>query len=129
MQSAKQIWTGRMISWFAILFFTFDGVTKMLKVPQVIESTAQLGIPERQIVGIGILLLACTLIYMIPQTSVFGAILLTAYLGAAVAIHLRSGSPLFPIIFTVTFGVLVWLGLYLREPRLYALVPLKKSDG
>jgi hypothetical protein len=129
MQSTKQIWAGRIISALTVLFFIFDGVTKMLKVPQVIEASTQLGYSESQIVGIGLLMLACTAIYLLPQTAVLGAILLTAYMGGAVATHVRAGSGVFPIVFSVIFGVLVWLGLYLREPRLHALVPLKKSNG
>lgn len=117
------------LSALAVLFFIFDGITKVLKIPQVVQATQDLGYQESHIMGIGILMLVCTLIYVIPQTSIFGAILLTAYMGGAVATHVRAGSGLFPIVFSIIFGVLVWLGLYLREPRLHALVPLKKNNG
>jgi ABC-type Fe3+-siderophore transport system permease subunit len=116
------------ISTFAVLVFLLDGATKVLKIPQVVQANLDLGYQESHVVGIGILMLVCTLVYIIPQTSVLGAILLTAYLGGAVATHVRAGSPLFPIIFTITFGLLVWLGLYLREPRLHVLVPLRKAS-
>ena len=129
MQSTKQIWAGRIISSLAVLFFIFDGVTKMIKIPQVVEATVQLGYLESHTAWIGILMLVCTAIYVIPPTSVLGAILLTGYLGGAVATHVRAGSGVFPIVFTLIFGVLVWLGLYLREPRLNALVPLRKDNG
>ncbi len=119
---------GYVISTLAVLFFIFDGVTKVLKIPAVVQSNLDLGYQESQVAGIGILLLVCTLIYVIPQTSILGAILLTAYLGGGVATHVRAGSPLFPILFTIIFGVLVWLGLYLREPRLRELAPLRKRN-
>ncbi|MEZ4712729.1 MAG: DoxX family protein [Caldilineaceae bacterium] len=124
--STGALWTGRIISALAVLFFLFDGVTKVIKIPQVIESTVQLGYQESHVVLIGILLLLCTAIYVIPQTAVLGAILLTGYLGGAVATHVRAGSGAFPIIFTIVFGALVWLGLYLRNPKLRELVPFQK---
>ncbi|MEZ4657817.1 MAG: DoxX family protein [Caldilineaceae bacterium] len=124
--STGALWTGRIVSALTVLFFIFDGVTKVIKIPQVIESTVQLGYQESHIVLIGILMLLCTAIYVIPQTAVLGAILLTGYLGGAVATHLRAGSGAFPIIFTIVFGGLVWLGPYLRNPKLRALVPLQK---
>jgi hypothetical protein len=101
-----------------MLFLAFDGVSKLMKVAPVLEASEQLGIPVHTIVGIGIVLLGCTAIYAIPRTAVLGAILLTGYLGGATAIHVRAGSGAFPIVFAVAFGVLVWLGLVLREPRL-----------
>ncbi len=128
MQSGKQIWAGRVISALAVLFFIFDGVSKVMKIPQVVQSNLDLGLGENLVLPIGVLMLLCTLIYIIPQTSVLGAILLTAYMGGAVATHVRAGSGTIPILFSVVFGMLVWLGLYLREPRLWALVPLKKSE-
>jgi hypothetical protein len=73
-------------------------------------------------VGIGIVLLVCSAIYAVPQTAVLGAILLTAHLGGATAIHVRAGSGVFPIVFSIAFGVLVWVGIVLREPRLWAIL-------
>jgi hypothetical protein len=87
----------------------------------------QLGFPESVIVGLGIVLLACVILYVIPGTSILGAILLTGYLGGAVASHVRVGDPLFShVLFPVYLGVLVWGGLFLREPRLRQLMPLGK---
>ena len=126
--SKVALWAGRVITALVVLFFIFDGVTKVIRIPQVIEASVQLGYTESQIVGIGILLLVCTAIYLLPQTTVLGAILLTGYMGGAIATHVNAESGLFPISFSAAFGVLVWLGLYLRTPRLHALLPLKKSE-
>jgi hypothetical protein len=112
------------MSGLAVLFLIFDGVGKVLQVAPVLEAQAQLGIPESLTVGIGILVLVCTAVYVIPATSVLGAILLTGFLGGAVAIQLRAGAPLFNLIFPIIFGALVWGGLYLRNERLRALIPL-----
>lgn len=119
-------WGSRIITALIVLFMIFDGVTKIMKVPQVMEANVPLGIPEGQIPGIGILLLVCLAIYLIPQTSVLGAILLTGYLGGAIEANLRAQMGAFPLLFGATFGVLVWLGIYLREPGLHSLIPLKR---
>jgi hypothetical protein len=104
-----------------------DSVMKLLKLEVVVKTTVQLGFPERVIVGLGIVLLACVILYVIPGTSVLGAILLTAYLGGAVATHVRVGDPLFThVLFPVYLGGLVWGGLFLREPRFRQLMPLRK---
>jgi hypothetical protein len=110
-----------------VLFLTFDGVAKLFKPAPVLEASSELGIPESAIPGIGIVLLTCTVVYVIPATSVLGAILLTGYLGGAVATHVRVGGPVFPIVFPVIFGGLVWLGLFLREARLPALIPVRRA--
>jgi len=91
---------------------------KLFKPPVVVESTLQLGYPESAIVGIGIILLACTILYLIPRSAILGAVLLTGYLGGAVATHVRVKGPWFNILFPVIFGCLVWGGLYLRDRRL-----------
>jgi hypothetical protein len=122
--SKGSLWAGRILSGIVVLFMVFDGVTKVLKAPQVIEAFARIGFPETTIVGIGISLLVWTALYLIPGTSVLGAILLTAHLGGATAANVRAGSPLFNTCFPIIFGVLVWLGLFLRESRLHALIPL-----
>jgi hypothetical protein len=119
------LWTGRAISGLVVLFMIFDGATKVMKVQQVIAATIRIGFPVTTIVGVGVTLLICTALYVIPRTSVFGAILLTGYFGGATAANIRAGSPAFDTIFAVTFGVLTWLGLYLRERRLRELVPLR----
>ena len=128
MPSNKAIWTGRVISGLCVLFLLFDGTAKVLLVAPVREACAELGIPEHTVSGIGILLVVCTALYAVPRTSALGAILLTGYLGGAVSTHVRVGGPAFPVAFATLLGVLVWLGLYLREPRLRALVPFR-SDG
>jgi len=123
--SKGRLWTGRIISVLVVLFLLFDGITKVMKVKAVLDASAQLGYPVSTIVGIGITLLVCTAFYVIPQTSVLGAILLTAYLGGAVATQVRVGSPMFETLFPIIFGVLMWAGLFLREGRLRALIPLR----
>ncbi len=116
------IWAGRIISALAILFLAFDTIIKVLNLPPAVEATTQLGYPASLVVGIGLLELACLVIYLIPRTSVLGAILLTGYLGGAIATQVRAGSPLFSVVFPVIMGALIWGGLFLREERLPALL-------
>jgi len=124
--SKKMLWTGRIVSAVVVLFLLFDSVIKFIKPAPVIEASAHLGLPDSLVVVLGIVLLACTAIYAIPRTSILGAILLTGYLGGAVATHLRIGDPLFSqALFPVYMGVLLWGGLFLREDRLRALIPLR----
>ena len=119
--SKGTLWAGRIISGLPALFLLLDGVMKLFKPAFVVEATVKLGYPENVIIPIGAVLVVCTILYLIPKTSVLGAILLTGYLGGAVATHVRTGESLFSIVFPVIFGVLVWLGLYLRDARLRAL--------
>lgn len=114
----SRLWAGRVLSTLAVLFMVMDGVMKLFKPAFVVQATTQLGYPESTIVGIGIALLASTLLYAIPQTAIFGAILLTGYLGGAVASGVRTGGPLFNILFPAVFGVIVWASLVMRNPRL-----------
>jgi hypothetical protein len=123
--SKKMLWTGYIMSALPSLFLLLDGVMKLFKPAFVVEATVQLGYPEDVIVGIGIVLLASLALYVLPRTSVLGAILLTGYLGGAVASHVRAGEGAFPVLFPVVFGMLLWGGLYLRDARLRALVPLR----
>ena len=123
--SKKMLWTGRIISALPVLFLLMDGVMKLFKPRVVVEATVQLGYPESVILGLGIVLITCTVLYIIPPTSVLGAILLTGYLGGAVATHVRVGEGLFPVLFPVILGVLIWGGLYLRDERVRTLVPLR----
>jgi hypothetical protein len=118
---------GRILSWLAALFLLFDGVTKLFKPAFVVEATVRLGYPERVIVGIGVVLVLCTVLYLIPRTAVLGAILVTGYLGGAVATHVRAERSWFEIVFPIIFGVLVWAGLVLRDERLRALIPLRDA--
>jgi len=121
-----QLWAGRIISILPALFLLIDGIMKLVKPAVVVDATVKLGYPESTIVGVGIVLLACTILYLIPRTSVIGAILLTGYLGGAIATHVRVGDPVFPVIFPVILGAMLWGGLYLRNERLRALVPFAR---
>jgi hypothetical protein len=123
--SKKMLWTGYIISALPALFLLMDGVMKLFKPVFVVEPTVRLGYPESVIIPIGIVLVVSTVVYLVPRTSVLGAILLTGYLGGAVATHVRVGEGLFPVLFPVIFGALLWLGLYLRDDRLRALIPLR----
>ena len=123
--SKGSLWAGRIISGVVVLFMIFDGVGKVIKLPPVIVATVRLGFPESTIVGMGAALLTSTALYVIPPTSVLGAILLTAYLGGATATNVRIGSALFNTCFPIIFGVLVWIGLYLRDSRLRTIIPLR----
>jgi hypothetical protein len=123
--SKAMLWTGRIISGLAGLMLVLDSVGHLMKPAPVVEAFARLGYPLSASVGIGVLLLICTAIYLIPRTRVLGAILLTGYLGGAVSTHVRAGSSTFEIIFPVIFGGLAWLGIYLRDARLRALIPLR----
>jgi hypothetical protein len=125
--SKGRLWTGRIMSALPALFLLIDGVGKLVKPAPVVQGTLQLGYPESVLLGLGIVLLSCTVLYVIPRTAVLGAILLTGYLGGAVATHVRVGSPLFShILFPVYLAVLLWGGLYLRDGRLRALIPLRR---
>ncbi len=124
--SKKGVWTGRVLSGLVVLFLIPDGIIKFIKPAPVVDAFAHLGLPLSLANTIGILLLVCTAIYAFPRTAVLGAILLTGYLGGAVATHLRAGDPLFShVLFPTYLGVMLWLGLYLRDERLRALVPLR----
>jgi hypothetical protein len=125
--SKGKLWTGRIMSALPALFLLVDAIGKLVKPAPVVEGTVQLGYPESVLLGLGIVLLTCTVLYVIPQTAILGAILLTGYLGGAVATHVRVGSPLIThILFPVYVAVLVWGGLYLRDERLRALIPLRR---
>jgi hypothetical protein len=119
-------WTGAIVTGLTVLFLLFDGVTKVVAVPQVVDASTKLGIPRDEIAAIGAVLLACVTIYVIPRTALLGAVLLTGYLGGAIAIHVRAASGAFPIVFSAVFAVLVWVGLVLREPRLFWLILLRQ---
>src|SRR5262245_53045247 len=116
--ATKKLWAGIVISALPALFLLFDGVMKLVKPPIVVETTVQLGYPESVILGLGIVLTACTVIYVIPRTAVLGVILLTGYLGGAVATHVRAGGGPFEILFPVIVGALLWGGLSLRDERM-----------
>jgi hypothetical protein len=123
--SNKRLWVGRIMSGLPTLFLLMDGGMKLYKPRVVVEATVQMGYPESAIVGIGVVLLLSTLLFLLPRTSIFGAILLTGYLGGAVASQVRVSAVPFNIVFPVVIGVLLWGGLWLRDRRLQALLPLR----
>jgi hypothetical protein len=123
--SKTSLWIGWIISGLCILFLLFDAIMKIIKEEHSIKGSVQLGWPEHAIQSIGIVLLICTILYLIPKTSILGAVLLTGYLGGAIAIMIRAEQPLY---FALVFGLLVWLGLYLRDKKLHAILPLRKED-
>ena len=127
--SKGKLWGGRIVSWLPALFLLVDGVMKLFKPAVVVEATVKLGYPENTILPLGIVLTVCTILYLIPRTAVLGAILLTGYLGGAVATHVRVGEGLFPISFPIIFGVLLWGGLYLRDNRLRTLIPINQEGN
>ena len=121
---------GRVLSAIAGLFLTFDSIGKVLEVPAVIEGSAQLGYPPRTVFSLGVILLLCVAAYVIPRTSVLGTVLLTGYLGGAVATHVRVGSPLFThTLFPIYVAAFVWGGLLLRDARLRACVLRREREA
>jgi len=121
--SQGALWTGRVLSALPALFLLFDGAMKLVKPDFVVKATVDMGFSESVILPLGIVLLVCTVLYLLPSTSVLGAILLTGYLGGAVATHVHHGDGLFEILFPVVFGALLWGGLVFRDARLRSLVP------
>jgi uncharacterized membrane protein YphA (DoxX/SURF4 family) len=119
----KLIWAGYILSALPALLLLFSGVMKLVKPPSVVEGFTHLGYDQSLALGIGIVELLCTILYLIPRTSVLGAILLTGYLGGATATHLRIDEPFYG---AVLLGILVWGGLFLRDARLRVLIPLRK---
>jgi hypothetical protein len=124
-ESKALLWTGRIMSALPALFLLVDGAMKLVKPEVVVKATVELGYAESVILPLGVVLLTCTVLYLIPQTAVLGAILLTGYLGGAVATHVRVGHGLFEILFPVALGALLWGGLVLRDGRLRTLLPLR----
>lgn len=125
--SKRRLWTGRTLSGLAVLFLVFDAIVKFTKIAPVVDAFAQLGYPIGLAPTIGSIALICVILYVIPRTSVLGAILLTGYLGGAIASQLRIGSPLFShVLFPIYVAALIWGGLYLRDEQLSALVPVRR---
>ena len=120
--SNKRLWAGRILSTMPALILLVDGAMKLVKPEVVIRATVELGYAESVIIPLGIVLLACTILYLVPRTSVLGASLLTGYLGGAVATHVRAGQGPFEILFPVVFGALLWGGLALRDIQLSAVL-------
>lgn len=124
--STTMMWTGRIVSGVAILFLLFDSVIKVLQLPPAVEATVRLGYGENLVLGIGLLQLACLAVYLVPRTSILGAILLTGYLGGAIATHVQNGSDMFSLVFPVLIGALIWAGLYIRDQHLRSIVPFRR---
>ncbi|MES2508309.1 MAG: DoxX family protein [Pseudomonadota bacterium] len=125
--SKPALWAGRILTGLVLLFLAMDITIKFMGVPEVAQAMTQLGWPVTSAVPLAVLLLACGLLYAIPRTSILGAVLLTGYLGGAIATHVRINDPLFThTLFGVYVGVLMWLGLWLRDERLRALMPWKR---
>jgi hypothetical protein len=120
------IWTGRVLSAIPVLLLVMSGVFAVVSKQQVAEGMSKFGYPESKVFLIGVLEIGCALIYAIPRTAVLGAILMTGYLGGAVATHVRIGDPGYPT--AIVAGILVWAGLYLRDARLRALLPLRRPQ-
>jgi len=119
---------GRTLSTLAVLFLGLDALAKLLQLPPVVAGTAELGYPSSAVLVIGLLEAVCVAAYVLPLTSVLGALLLTGYLGGAIATHLRMGNPVLShILFPVYVALFVWGGLFLRETRLRALLPLRAA--
>ena len=125
--SSKRIWAGRILSALAAMFLIFDGVIKLIDFAPVRESFEKLGLPHHLAPTIGIIQLVCVALYLVPRTAVLGAVLLTGFLGGAIAMHLRVGDPLFShVLFPTYVAAMVWGGLFLREPRLAAVLPIRQ---
>ena len=125
--SNMAMWVGRILSGLVVLFLVFDGAIKLVPIDAVTESLTELGYPVDLARGLGVLVLVCTILYVNPRTAVLGAILLTGLLGGAIATHLRVGSPLFThLLFGAYLGVMAWGGLFLRDERVRALIPLRR---
>jgi len=125
--SNKSLWTGRILSGVGVAFMLFDATIHVMKPAAVIEGFAKLGFPVSVAVPLGIIELVCVVLYLIPRTSVFGAILLTGYLGGAIASQVRIGSPMFSTtLFPIYVALFLWGGLYFRDDRVRALIPASR---
>lgn len=128
-KTSAKIWIGRILSGIAVLFLLFDSITKILQAPYVMQASAKFGYPTQYIPAIGATLLVLIILYIIPRTSIFAAILLTGYLGGAVEANLRTFSPFFSnTLFPVYFAVIVWGGLYLRYDLIKQFIPFRKRE-
>ena len=120
-------WTGRIISGVVAALLTADSLGKLVQARPVLEGTAQLGYPTSVVFGLGVTLLCCVVLYVVPRTSLLGVVLLTGYLGGAVATHVRVGNPLFThVLFPIYIAALAWYGIMLRDPRVSVFVPWRR---
>jgi hypothetical protein len=120
------LWAGRVVSALPVLFLIFDGVIKLMNIQPVVDASMQLGLPLELAPKLGVLLLACLVVYLIPRTSALGAVLLTGYLGGAIAIQARVGAETFSLVFPIIMGALLWVGLWLRDERVRAMVAIRR---
>lgn len=111
-------WTGRILTGLVVAFLAFDLSIKVLQLPFAVQATAQLGFPDGSLLALGLIQLACLILYLVPRTAVLGAVLWTGYLGGAIATHLRMNGPVFSFVFPVLVAALLWGGLRLRDSRL-----------
>jgi hypothetical protein len=126
--SKRALWTGRVLSGFAVAFLLMDATFKLIASPEAVAGTTELGWSAGVLFGLGIVQYVCLAVYLVPQTAVLGAILWTGYLGGAVATHVRVGNPLFShILFPTYVAALLWLGLWLRDARVRAVVPFRTN--
>ncbi|MBI2677780.1 MAG: DoxX family protein [Candidatus Koribacter versatilis] len=123
--SKARLWTSYILSAGVALFMLMGAVMSFAHARQSVEGMRTFGYPESSLVTVGILAVLSTVLYLIPRTAVLGAIVMTGYFGGAIATHVRISDPGWPV--ALTFGIIIWLALYLREPRLGALLPLRKS--
>lgn len=124
--SSRRLWTGRILSGLGALFMAFDGTIHILRIAPVVDAFGQLGYPLGVSATLGFIELICVALYLFPRTSVLGAVLLTGYLGGAIATQVRVGAPLFSTtLFPVYVALLLWGGLYLRDERVSSLIPLR----
>jgi hypothetical protein len=122
-RSSAILWTGRILSGLAAAFLTFDAAMKVLRLPMAVEGTVALGYPAHTVFGIGLLQVVCLALYLIPRTSLLGAVLWTGYLGGAIATQVRVGNPLFThVLFPIYVAALLWGGLYLRDSRVRVML-------
>ncbi|NUN68199.1 MAG: DoxX family protein [Bacteroidetes bacterium] len=128
--SARALWASRIMWAIAVLFMLFDTGIKLVRESHAVEGTTQLGYPDSTVQLLGVIEAVCLVLYLIPRTSVLGMVLMTGYLGGAVATHVRLENPLFShVLFSVYIALLMWGALYLREPRLRALLPFRTAQN
>jgi hypothetical protein len=126
--SSKRIWAGRIVSALPVLFLLFDGIIHIMRIPAVVEGFAKAGFPISTAVPLGIIEIVCIILYVIPRTSVLGAILLTGYLGGAVATNVRQQLPMLGYVLAPVYvAVFIWGGLWLRDDRIRSLIPVSRT--
>jgi hypothetical protein len=129
-QSSRRVWTGRLLAGLPLVFMTWDASVKLLAVPQVLEGSASLGFERANLLPIGLIELAAVLLVLFHRTRIFGAVLLTAYLGGAVAVHVQHSDPMFShTLFPIYFAIMIWGGLSLLDRRIRAISPFTRSSA